>query len=311
MKTISLPTHINDNFGDSMGKLFELQVQIDNTEKDIEILLDYSKASFTKPFFTLGLLLLIKQYEGKRAPINLQSEIENQSVAGYMSNISFPHIIHCDKTNSDSVKSLLEKYKNKTYIPLLSFPIGSDDETSRIRDIFIGHLNSLLRGFVNVGTNYNLLSALLYLIDETIENIIHHAYRDNGYIFAQFYPTLGYLDICIGDIGRTLLESYTDFKDNAYNVTNHLEAMKAALQGKSTKLQDISRGFGISTSTRMLTEGMNGKYFIYSGDTFCYISAEKNEIYNTKGDFNWQGVLVCLRIPALVPQDFDYYKFAE
>lgn len=150
MKTISLPTHINDNFGDSMGKLFELQVQIDKTEKDIEILLDYSKASFTKPFFTLGLLLLIKQYEGKRAPISLQSEIENQSVAAYMNNIFFPHIIHCDKTNSDSVQLLLEKYQNKTYIPLLSFPIGSDEETSRIRDIFIGHLNSLLRGFVNV-----------------------------------------------------------------------------------------------------------------------------------------------------------------
>ncbi len=311
MVTITLPTHINDNFGDSMGKLFELQMRINEINPDEEITLDYSNAAFTKPFFTLGLLLLIKQCEGKRAPITLNSEMANQSVASYMTSISFPSIIHCDQKTSGDVLRLLENYRHKTYLPLLSFPIGNDLETSRIRDIFISHINELIRGFIKVGKNYNLHSAIIYLVDETIENIIHHAYYDQGYIFAQFYPNLGYLDICIGDIGRTLLESYVHFNNNAYNVTNDIEAMKSALSGKSTKLQHISRGFGISTSTQMLTKGMNGKYFLYSGDTFCYISSDKNEIYSTKGDISWQGVLVCLRVPALVPEGFNYSNYAE
>lgn len=49
-----------------------------------------------------------------------------------------------------------------------------------------------------------MATALMYLIDEAVNNVLHHAHDDKGYLLAQFYQSKGYIDIVIADIGRIL-----------------------------------------------------------------------------------------------------------
>lgn len=87
--------------------------------------------------------------------------------------------------------------------------------------------------------------------------------------------------------------------------------MEAALAGKSTKSNNIDRGFGISTSKKMLTEGLNGKYFMMSGNVLNIHTSEINNVVELPETILWQGVYVCLRIPVVPKAGFnpsDYYE---
>jgi hypothetical protein len=156
-----------------------------------------------------------------------------------------------------------------------------------------------------------MVTALMYLIDEAVNNVLHHSNDDKGYLLAQYYPSKGYVELVIADIGRTILETYLDFDRYKDEVINHELAMEAAIAGKSTKSTNVDRGFGISTSKKLLTEGLNGKYFIYSGNVFNIHTSEINTITTLPGEIFWQGVYVCLRIPTIPPPGFnpvDYYE---
>ena len=291
-----------------MKELFKLMTEIGAVGADTEINLDYSGAKFTHPFFTLPLLLLIRnKNQNEGFSIKIDNQFFNHSVASYMESISFPNMLTCDNKPLEEIESILESYSQKTYIPLINFPIGDDPHTNVVRDKFISHLNRLIRNIVEM----DQINALYYMIDELISNIVHHAGRDKGYILAQNFPTKGYVDICIGDIGRTLLESYQQFENNRYGITTHSEAMHAALSGKSTK-GGIDRGYGISTSTKMLCEGMNGRFFMFSGNSFTYINAHERDITEIKiPKVYWEGVLICMRIPHKTGTEFNYIDYTE
>jgi hypothetical protein len=153
-------------------------------------------------------------------------------------------------------------------------------------------------------------TAIMYLIDEAINNIIHHSNDDRGYILAQVYHGNGYMEIGITDIGRTLLQSY-ESSGRHEAVTSHLLALTAALGGKSTKSNNVDRGFGISTSKKMLTEGLNGKYFIYSGNVFNIHTSERNDIIELPLSSFWQGVYLAMRIPLVAKPGFNLAEYYE
>lgn len=311
MKKITLPNRISDSFGHAINELFKLSSNISSIGKGEEIIIDYSEARFTHPFFTLPLLMLIKSKNKAGYDINLTTHFANNSVNSYMEQIFYPDILACEEKLPEEIMEILNRYKKKSYIPLISFPIGTDLPTIEIRDRFINHLNNLIFEIVQTTEQPQLKAALSYMIDELLSNIVHHAKEDNGYIFVQNYPTKGYIDICIGDIGFTLLESYESFDNNKHQVQSHKHALEAALSGKSTKGQ-IDRGYGISTSTKMLCEGLNGNFFMYSGNSFAYINSTQKDIIEIQiPDVFWQGVLICLRIPSTIPQNFNYINYLE
>jgi len=163
---------------------------------------------------------------------------------------------------------------------------------------------------VQTKINGSMRTAIMYLIDEAINNIIHHSNDDKGYILAQVYRANGYMEIAIADIGRTLLQSYESSGRHG-NVNSHLLALTSALNGKSTKSNNVDRGFGISTSKKMLTEGLNEKYFIYSGNVFNIHTSERNDIITLPLSTFWQEVYVSMRIPLVAKPGFnpaDYYE---
>lgn len=311
MKTITLPNRISDNFGSAITEIFKLIKEISTIDIEENIHIDYSKVDFTHPFFTLPLLLLLKNKKKEGYNIDLSTNFVKASVQSYMDNIFYPDILACEEKSAEEITDILNRYRNKNYIPLISFPIGTDLTTIEIRDRFISHLNNLIFDIIKTTEQPQLKTAISYMTDELLSNIVHHAAEDNGYILAQNYPTKGYIDICIADIGRTLLQSYETFENNKHQVENHKNALKAALSGKSTKGQ-IDRGYGISTSTKMLCEGLNGSFFMFSGNSFASINAQQKDIIEIEiPGISWQGVLIFLRIPSIIPANFNYINYLE
>ncbi|MXV50342.1 hypothetical protein GS399_05105 [Pedobacter sp. HMF7647] len=306
---IKLPSRFSDNFGHPIQSLFSLLEQVQSASGCKEIELNYREAKFTHPFYTLALPLIKKQYGRSGQSLVINDDFIDASTSEYMNCLSFPNGIDPLDLSDSSFEKFMEKFQNKTYIPIITFPAGDGNEVSAIRDQFLSAINRLL---VRISQIKNPeMGALMYLLDEAINNILHHSYDDCGYLLAQYYPSKGYIDIAIADIGRTLLESYQNFDKYKNQINTHLEAMKAALSGQSTKGGNVDRGFGISTSKEVLTKGLNGKYFIWSGNVFNIHNSELNNVIELPQTIYWQGVYLCLRIPVVAKAGFNLYNYTD
>ena len=144
---------------------------------------------------------------------------------------------------------------------------------------------------------------------EAFDNIVEHAEIENGWIMVQNYPSLNFLDVCIADTGRGILGSYQNmaFDDIATTET----ALQEAINGRSTKIHETSRGYGIRTSRRMLVNGLHGIYFLMSGNSFYYWSQEHESIHTLDPIYSWPGSIVVLRIPKTEPSGFNYVNYLE
>lgn len=308
MRTIQLPNRFSDNFGDPIQKMFILIKEISDCPIEQEIVLDYKDARFTHVFYSMALPLLIKIYSRKGYNIRLQDNFVDPAVESYMKVVKFPEGV--DPLNFDgNVQDYLNLYRDKSYIPIICFPTNTEESTTKIRDSFLSSVNRLL---VHIcGLKKEMVTALMYLIDEAVNNVLHHSKDDKGYMFAQYYKSKGYVDLVVADIGQTLLDTYSNFEKYKNEVTDHESAMESALAGKSTKSIDVDRGFGISTSKELLTKGLNGKYFIYSGNVFNIHTSEINNITRLPETIYWQGVFLSLRIPVVPVPGFNPSDFYE
>ena len=153
-------------------------------------------------------------------------------------------------------------------------------------------------------------NGLKYMVDETLDNITEHSDSDRGYIFAQAYPTKGFLDVCIADRGINLLGSYMKLPDN--EIASDMEAIKAANRGLSSKnLPDAeNRGFGIKTSKQMLIQGLGGQYLMISGSSLYIKSRNLDSFYAMPRGLRWNGTIVALRIPYH-SDIFNYIDYIE
>lgn len=307
MAIIQLPARFSDNFGDPIQKIFKVLENISSVHQGEEVVLDYSRAKFTHPFFSLSLPLIKEQFHRKGKEITLLSDFTDSFTKDYMGYLNFPEGFDAIAYVSDDFKEYLDSYRTKKYIPIINFPVGDSAAVSQIRDQFLSAINQLLVGIC--GVKAPMTTALMYLIDEAVNNVLHHSYDERGYLLAQYYPSKGYTDIVIADIGRTILESYENSEKYQGKIETDREAMEAALAGKSTKSNNVGRGFGISTSKEMLTRGLNGKYFLWSGNVCNIHNSEINNIINLPKTVYWQGAYLCLRIPVVPLPDFDPYKF--
>ena len=242
--------------------------------------------------------------------IEIVSNFKKPSVNQYMELLKFPNGINTESIIDEKYDYFFKQYSYKTYIPLINFPSSEQADLSIIRDDFLSAINTIIREQTQI--KGGMRTAIMYLIDEAVSNIIHHSKDDRGYILAQVYRVNGYMEIGLADIGRTLLQSYESSENEKYkNINSHLLALTAALDGKSTKSNNVDRGFGISTSKKMLTEGLNGKYFIYSGNVFNIHTSERNDIIELSPSTFWQGVYLAMRIPLVAKPEFipsDYYE---
>lgn len=301
-KTIVLPARISDNFGDPIQKVLNLISQITALDPNRKIILNYEGVKFTNPFFLMSLTLIVDQFTKRGYDIQISNTFRSPYLGDYMSLIGFPNGID-PLTFNGNFTELINSYNGKTYIPIIAFPTGESDEISKIRDAFLSGINRLLIRICNLPQN--MITPMMYLIDEAVNNVLHHSKSDKGYLFAQYYKSKGYVDIVVADVGQTFLDTYASFDKLKGEVIDDKLAMEAAVAGKSTKSQNVDRGFGISSSKDLLTRGLNGKYFILSGSVFNIHTSEINDIVQIPETIHWQGMYLCLRIPVIAPGGFS------
>lgn len=306
MPVLRLPSRITDAFGAPIQHVFELIDWLGKQPPEEPIELDYSGCTFAHPFYSVAIPLVAQQFlQNGYQSIALNTKFGRSNVADYMGYIRFPDGIN--PLYTDNPTAYLDHYTNKSYIPLICFPVGERQEVVEARDYFLSAVNRLITAIT--GATGPLRDALMYIIDETVNNVLHHSDGQNGYLLAQYYPNKRYLDLVIADLGNTILQTYEKL-DKYSHIDTHKLAMEAAIAGKSTKSMDVDRGFGISTSKDMLTRGLNGKYFLFSGNVFNIHTANQHTVTELPTHVFWKGAYACMRIPSLVPQGFnpaDYY----
>lgn len=146
--------------------------------------------------------------------------------------------------------------------------------------------------------------AFFYFIEEILNNIYDHSLFSDAYIFAQAYPIKKFSEIAIIDDGISIPGSYQRAN---YNFDDS-EALLNAIAGVSTK--DHSRGYGLKTTTRLITEGLNGEILIVSRSYALHITKSNKKLYKLQNQQWLQGTLVSIRIPYPAPEA-DIYGFVE
>ena len=272
---------------------------MDQMEKSVdqEVTIDFSDTRFISPVFALSLIVYLTRCGKQIAFTNVFDYLERigLGIGG----------IKPDTMRQTEFLAELEKYTSKTYIPIIDFAAGRNSDAKEI-------VSSIVENMIiqQLNIQSNVANGLKYMIDETLDNITEHSESDRGYIFAQAYPTKGFLDVCIADRGVSLLGSYEKLPDN--EILSDMEAIKAANRGLSSKnLPDAeNRGFGIRTSKQMLIHGLGGQYLMISGSSLYLKSCNLDTFYSMPHGLRWNGTIVALRIPYH-SSSFNYINYIE
>ena len=286
----------DDRLLDGLIPVVQIMAQIE-ASKEQDVIVDFSKTRFISPVFALSLLLYFSKCEKR---------ISFQNLTNYLELIELKTGgLKPDKMRQTEFVAILENYASKTYLPIIDFAV---DRNSDAKEAVSSIVENMIIRQLNIQSN--VANGLRYMVDETLDNITEHSESDRGYIFAQAYPTKGYLDISIADRGVTLLGSYMSLPDN--EIATDLEAIKAANRGVSSKnLPDAeNRGFGIKTSKQMLIKGLDGQYLMMSGSCLYIKSSKYDSIYTMPNGIRWNGTIVALRIPYN-SSTFNYINYIE
>lgn len=306
MESIKIPARVSDNFGDPISKFLDILSIINTLGNQTPTQFDFSDCKFFSPFLLAGLASICQTNLNNGNEINIIPPSSN-SIKEYLNTICFPIGITYNPNEIDKFQTLLAPYHTKNYIPLIFFPATNTGNNSNVREKILSAVNSILKAQLKLGGG--VLQAIYYLIDELTQNITDHSQCNNGIVFAQFYPSKNYIDICIVDNGIGLLQGYIN--SGKYDVASDEDAVNLAVRGKSTKDLPESRGFGLSTSRKMLVEGLKGKFLLFSGSAMFIQTVEKQEIASFEGKYKFNGCYVALRIPAFNNKEFDFYKYIE
>lgn len=300
---IRMPVRTHENFGDSIAKLIKTNEEI-SAVKENEIILDFSASRMLNPFFLGGLTCLINHLSGIGYSFSLNHQ-NNPSISSYLETIFFPGTWKTEHERSNF--SSLNRYRQKTYIPIVSFKTGESSSDTKAREAVLNALSALMK--VQLKFTESQRQPLSYFLDEMTNNINDHSTSSFGYVFAQFYPASNYLDVCISDSGKGIYRSFLEHPK--FSPANEIEAVRLALQGQSTKDRPEARGFGLSTTRDMLVNGLHGKFFLWTGNTTYTETVNNIAIASYEGKGYFQGTLIALRLPTIVAGHFDFYKFIE
>ncbi len=295
---IKIKPRIKDrNFISGFQEALKIIEQI-NQHKDEDITLSFDNHAFVSPLFITVLLIYLKSH-------NLKYKIE-VGKNNYISTIYFEKEGLKPEDFPLHFNQKLSSYRNKTYLPIISF--STKLECNDERNSLVSAIETILKN--QVGLQPNVLIGLKYLISESVDNIVEHSESERAYIFAQYFKTKMFLDICIADNGISLLGSYQ--KVNFENISNHVEALIAAQSGKSTKnLPDAeNRGFGIKTSKNLLINGLGGNYLMISGEALYIKTSEVENFVKMPPTISWKGTIIAMRIPYQ-NTNFSYINYVE
>ncbi|OFZ26163.1 MAG: hypothetical protein A3D92_17460, partial [Bacteroidetes bacterium RIFCSPHIGHO2_02_FULL_44_7] len=271
MRTVVIRKPKNNSL---VAQLIALDEAFAGAQSSEELQFDLSALNFCFPLLILPISAYIND---ARSGFVVSRDCQIKS---YLDTVGFPGGI-------DSVTEFNAKIQaDKTYVPISRLKRDRGVERERLETQFLKKIEQVVSD-VPVATN-----ALCYPVTELVGNIFEHSKKDEGYIFAQFYPKVNSLDICIVDCGRGLARAYKDEK--GLNLTDE-QAIAEALKGNSTK-SNIERGYGVRTSKRVVCEGLGGEFVMVSGSS-AFVAKNGDQFAADLQNINWRGVIIAYRIP--------------
>lgn len=295
MAIINIPNVDRDErIGSAFNHLFQV-IQKTDDNCDDSLLWDLSNTSCFHPFF-LAPLVIYKQKCSK----NISCVGKPNRIVGYLNTIHFdsPLVI---EDNGD-LEEILKPYTVKTYLPVCQFDLCKGN---------IDGLQTILQRIIKKqsGADYRITTPLSYLLGELIDNMNEHSQGKHGYIFSQYLKREGCIDLVLADDGITIFGSYIKAQKYLDEIGgSEVKALTLANEGRSTKnLPNAeNRGYGISSSKRMLVDGLHGSFFMLSGGAFHRHDSNGSVYVKLPPNINWSGTIILMRIPVQVPEDFDY-----
>jgi anti-sigma regulatory factor (Ser/Thr protein kinase) len=290
----------DERIGSSFNHLIRVVEETNHAQS--KVIWDFKDVHFLHPFFLAPLAIFKCQSEKEIRCENISLPMQS-----YLNNIFFDRTLHFENAAKETAEMVMEQYAEKSYVPLCSFSMtdaNKDAFGAIVRDIIVRQTKST-----------KISTPISYFLGELIDNIYEHSESPNGYLFSQFLEHEGCIDLCIADTGITIFRSYE--KAGLFQAEigqDESEALRMANEGRSTKNRPgaESRGYGISTSKRMLVEGLGGSFFMISGGAFHrYEKNSLNYYAEVKDFFHWNGTLILLRIPIITPDNFNYINYLE
>lgn len=238
---------------------------------------DISETSFCLPIF----LLCTKVFLAEHKDVKITPP-KNPNVASYF-DVMIKH---------KGIKDI----SKETYVPPVELPSNHDE---------VNTVLERLRGMHKDGREYGGHDAFNYLMGELVTNIYEHSKFSHAFVMAQKYEHKGFVEIAFIDNGITIAGSY---EKTGMKITS-IDALKAALRGKSTK--DKDRGFGVSTSVKLVTEGLKGQIIIVSNKAAYYAPNDKQaNLYTLDPSSELNGTLIGVRLPYPCPK-VNIYDYVE
>jgi hypothetical protein len=108
------------------------------------------------------------------------------------------------------------------------------------------------------------------LIGEMADNIDQHSQFTHASLMAQHFPSKNMVDIGIFDNGISIPGN---FKKNGIKFENDSDAIIKAITGVSTKKDENRRGRGLPFASKFTTQGLNGNFYLFSGDGAIELNA--------------------------------------
>ncbi|MDR4470071.1 MAG: hypothetical protein MRJ68_17520 [Nitrospira sp.] len=302
MHRVPLPQRTHLEFTDPLRELVRVARMMN--APTVPTHLDLTNCKFLSPLILCGTAALLRaeQEAGLDSVANIHCHQEG--LRQYLEITGYPEgYSQSDPTYSG--KRLLAEFRTKNYIPLIRFEASRPSD--RDREELIQSVERLL--IDQCGLDGPLLNAVKYLISEITTNITYHAGQGSGFLLAQYYRSDQHLDLAIADTGMGLRANY--LASGKWRPSDDVEALRLALEGRSTKDRPDSRGFGIRTSRRMLVEGLNGQFFYWSGSAMLLNNADKENIFDLKDGTRYPGCYIAMRIPTVTDPSFNYLRFVE
>ena len=204
----------------------------------------------------------------------------------------------------------LQKQNEITYLPIIRIEKISDvDYKENVVNYFAEDISEIFAK--NSGVNrISVKNSISYVISEIFQNAFEHG-KDDIYIFAQYYKTKKFLDVCIADGGVGIADSY----NNTYTDKEGVEKALSGDSSKSTEYGDGERGYGLRTSVNLVTGGYKGCFAIISGDTYYIEKYHDGKVNKRDGEYHefpsptkWNGTIVSFRVNI---EEVNYLKYVE
>lgn len=291
----------NANRDERIGSVFNHLFSVINYNEQSmreEVIWDFTDCKFYHPFFLFPLSIYKSNCGKKIECVNMSAMLRS-----YLDCVMFDDMLQIN--DNESLRITMDSYLHKSYIPICRF-----DRRNKNIDSMQTVIQNAIETQRNIDRRFR--DPLSYLISELVCNIQQHSESKYGYIYTQYLKGDNSLNICIADNGITIFGSYV--KNGRYiDMINFSEAnaIRLANEGYSTKnLPDAeNRGYGISSSKRMIVDGLGGDFFMLSGGAFHRHDRYGSSYIDLPESISWDGTIILIRIPLTIKPDFNYLKY--